>query len=284
MRLAAVLLPAAISVAWIPLRQHLPNVDVALALVLAVTACGATGRRSHVVVAAAGAAAGFAFFDTRPFERWAISRQPDLETLILLAVVSLVTGELAVRATRPGRAATSGEDGGLSPVREIAALVASGAELLTVLAAVGAELTRLLEATACTYEAGPSPAGALVVGPDGVAGRTGTHPAGSRRAPGTGDGGDRVVEVPVTGMNQVLGRFVVSDPAPAALQHERLIVALTLADQVAAALIAQAPDRGISPTPSRRRRPADPPGGRLTLRRWWPSPSRSASPAARRTG
>jgi K+-sensing histidine kinase KdpD len=242
----ATVAPAVISLAWVAVRRQLPNVDVALILVLAVTASGATGRRLCLALGAVGAAAGFAFFDTRPYERWVISRQPDLETLVVLAVVSAVTGELAVRATHLRRARAPGSDG-LDRVREIAALVASGAELVSVLAAVGNELTRLLQASGSVYEAGEVPAGALAVGRDGELDRT-----GPRRRPdwgqrdGTTPGAPRAwnrraLEVPVTGMDRVLGRFVVADPAHA-LDRGTLLVALTLADQAGAALIAQAPE------------------------------------------
>jgi hypothetical protein len=58
-----------------------------------------------------------------------------------------------------------------------------------------------------------------------------------------------VLEVPVTGMGQVLGRFLVVNPAPTALRRGRLLVALTLADQAGAALIAQAPESATRPDP-----------------------------------
>ena len=248
---AATIVPAALTVAWIPLRRHLPNVDLALALVLAVTACGATGRRSRVVLAAAGAAAGFAFFDTQPYERWVVSRQPDLETLLVLVVVSLVTGELAVRVTRLHR---DPDRGSLDRVREIAGLVASGAELVEVLAAVGTDLTRLLGGSASSYEAGESALGAYVVGPDGVAGRI-TAGRVTARPPAAGEA-PSVLEVPVHGMGRVLGRFLVSDPAPVAGQQDRLLVALTLADQAGAALIAQAPESAAPPPDTPPLRPA----------------------------
>jgi hypothetical protein len=255
---AAVLLPLLVSLAWVPIRTRLPTVDVALALVLAVAACGATGRRAVVGLAAIGAAAGFAYFDTQPYEHWVISRQPDIETLVALAVVSLITGELAVRARRL-RTATGPSAEDMDRVREIAGLVASGADLIDVLAAVGADLTRLLRGSACTYEAGPAEAGALVVGRDGVAARgAGAGRARTRGpAPSPADpprrrsrgGAPTVLEVPVTGMGQVLGRFLVVNPAPTALRRGRLLVALTLADQAGAALIAQAPESATRPDP-----------------------------------
>jgi hypothetical protein len=248
--IAAVVLPALVSLAWVPLRTQVPNVDLALALVLAVALCGATGRRLLVGIAAVGAAAGFAYFDTEPYEHWVVSRQPDIETLAALIVVSLVIGELAIRVTRL-RTATDPSAADMERVREIAALVASGAELVEVLTAVGDELTRLLGGSACSYEAGDSPAGALVVGRDGVVGRS----VGSDRPdPERGDGPGpvataTVLEVPVTGMSQVIGRFLVTDPAANARRRTHLLVALTLADQAGAALIAQAPESAPPPDP-----------------------------------
>jgi hypothetical protein len=252
---AAVLLPLLVSLAWVPIRTRLPTVDVALALVLAVAASGATGRRALVGLAALGAAAGFAYFDTEPYEHWVISRQPDIETLVALAVVSLVTGELAVRAQRL-RAATGPSAEDMDRVREIAGLVASGADLIDVLAAVGSDLTRLLRGSTCSYEAGEPEAGALVVGRDGVPARAAG--AGRARTSGGASGSPRrgpaagapiVLEVPVIGMGQTLGRFLVVAPAPAALRRGRLLVASTLADQAGAALIAQAPETAARPDP-----------------------------------
>ena len=92
--------PLALAAAWIPIRLRLPNTDLALLLVLGVVAVGAFGQRSAVVTTSISAALWFEFFDTRPFERLAIARKPDLETTLVLAVVSFVAGEMTVRTVR----------------------------------------------------------------------------------------------------------------------------------------------------------------------------------------
>lgn len=231
------------SLAWVPVRQRWPNVDVALALVVVVAAWGLTGRRALVGAAAVSAAASFAFFDTQPYERWVISRQPDVATLAVLVVVSAVMGELAARAARSRRPAErAGRD--MASVREIAALVSAGAELVVVIGRVASSLDRLLAGEGCSYEAGEARPGALLVGPDGRAARIPGEPAGGAAAV-RGAGRRATVEVPVHGLGRVLGRFVVTGADPESLRDGRSLVALTLADQVGAALIAQAPESAV---------------------------------------
>jgi hypothetical protein len=223
--------PLALATAWIPIRLRLPNTDLALVLVLAVVAIGAFGRRSAVLTAAVSAALWFEFFDTKPFERLAIARQPDLETTLVLASVSFVVGELAVRAVRQrnSRVVESAEMGSL---REAASLLAMGEELVMVIQSVAGEIARLLGLSNCTFETeGPDPAhstlrrdGTLVgpLVPSAVA------PTGA-------------AELPVWGQGERLGYYVL-EFAPGPLpERERLLVAVTLADQVGAAFMAQAP-------------------------------------------
>jgi hypothetical protein len=238
------LLPPALSLAWVPLRTHLPDVDLALLLVLAVTACGATGRRGVLLVGAGAAAAGFAFWDTEPYDRLDITRQPDLETLVVLVVVSLVAGELA-RRVGGRRGGPQEESADLAQVREVAALIASGAELVPVIAAVAGEITRALGSTACAYEAGPPPPAAVVVGRDGRLTAAGDGPGAGEAALLADRAVREGLEIPVAGMGRVLARFVVARPDPGRLVPGRLLTALTLADQVGAALIVQAPDSAV---------------------------------------
>jgi K+-sensing histidine kinase KdpD len=245
---AAPVLPAGVAAAWTPLRQTLPNVDVALVLVLVVTAFGATRSRLAVVAAAASAALGFAFFDTAPFEHWTVSRQPDLETLAVLVVVGLITGELAVRWSFQ-RASVLAGGGDLGRVRDAAAMVASGEELVVVIGAVAEELIRLLGLKDCVYEAEERGVNMATVARDGT-----VTPVGQ---PAMGAVADRVhrarsgnwndVALPVWGFGQVLGCFVLSPTVGVPLNPERLVVAVTLADQVGSALMVQAPPTGRQP-------------------------------------
>lgn len=241
---AAVALPGGLAVAWIPLRTLLPNVDLALALVAAVMVVGASRRRTLVTLAALIAAGSFAFFDTRPFDRWAVSRQPDIETTIALVVVGFAAGELAIRVARQRLSGRAGS-GDLCRVMDTAALLATGEEVAIIIAAVVDDLTALLGLEGCWFDAEPSPWEGAWLQRDGSM-KQAEHP---RRRPRRADGTVQVA-LPVWGMGQVLGRFVLQTAPGVALDPDRVAVALTLADQVGAALAAQAPPPGPGPAPS----------------------------------
>jgi hypothetical protein len=241
--------PLALATAWIPIRLRLPNTDLALVLVLGVVALGAFGRRSALLTASVSAALWFEFFDTRPFERLAIARQPDLETTLVLAVVSFVAGEMTVRTVRQ-RARRIVETAEMGSLREAAGLLAMGEELVMVIQSVAGEISRLLGLADCTFKTEePDPARATLR-------RDGTL-VGARRP--TGAAPIRAAELPVWGQGERLGYFVL-EFAPGALpERDRLLVAVTLADQVGAAFMAQAP-------PMLPPEPAPPPTGLRVVR------------------
>jgi hypothetical protein len=230
----ALSVPFGIAVAWVPIRSRLPNVDLALVLVVAVAGIGTLGRRAGVVLGAVSAALWFEFFDTAPFERLGIARNPDIETTLILAIVAVVVGELAVRVTRH-RGYEQGELEKLSSMRSAAELVASGEELVAVIGAVAADLIRLLDLTGCTFESTES----------------------DPRRPAFSRGGDLVrssqllalpptsealrAELPVIVLGEPMGHFVLEFDAKHPPKQDRILVAMTLADNVGAAFLAQAP-------------------------------------------
>jgi hypothetical protein len=225
-----------VAVAWIPLRRQNATVDVALALVVVITAMGATGRRVAVAGTAIGAAAGFTFFDTAPYERFTVARLPDVETAVLLVVVGVVTGELAVRVARQ-RHSDQTVTGDLGRVREAASLLANGEELVVMIGSVADELTRLLGLRDCWFAADPVEPGALSIEREGFLRRCESPGPVVRSAYRQGD----EVALPVWGQGQILGHFVLEVPVTVVWPREQLLVAVTLADQVGAALFAQAP-------------------------------------------
>jgi Domain of unknown function (DUF4118) len=225
-----------VAVAWIPLRSHEATVDVALALVVVITAMGASGRRPAVVSAAVTAALSYTFFDTAPYERFAVSRLPDVVTGVLLVVVGLVTGELAVRVARQ-RYADLTVTGDLGRVRDAASLLAAGEELIVMIGSVADELVRLLDLRDCWFAAEPIEPGELCIGRDGTLSRAGGNATIVRSAYRHSD----QVALPVWGQGQILGHFVLEVPATVLLPRDQLLVAITLSDQVGAALYAQAP-------------------------------------------
>ena len=218
-----------VALAWIPIRTEQPNVLVALALVVIITATGASSSRPAVIAAAVTAALAFTFFDTEPYERFTISRQPDIETAVSLVVVGFITGELAVRVARQ-RGSDRSAAGDLSRVRAAASLLALGEELVVMIGAVAEQLTRVLDLQDCWFSTEPVPVGTSVIDRDGhlSVGVTGAS------------------ALPVWGLGEVLGHFLLESRTAVPLRHEQLLVAVTLADQVGAALAAQAP----TPSPS----------------------------------
>ena len=231
----AFLVPLGLSALWVPVRTRLPNADLALILVLAVLGVGAAGRRLAVLAAAVSAAFWFDFFATRPFEHPAISRTPDLETTLVLALVAIVGGEMAIRIVRH-RSRARTDEARLTSISGAASLLASGEELALVVQAVGQELQRLLSLESCTFEVGPTnPARARI------------RRNGEVEAPRVERVGEPLrvwssVEMPVWGHRHVFGQFVLEfrrdAPRPSA---KDLVAAIALGDQVGAAFMTQAP-------------------------------------------
>ncbi len=232
---AAFLIPLGLCAAWVPVRDRLPNTDLALVLVLAVLLIGAAGQRLAVFAAGISAAFWFDFFDTRPFEHPSIQRIADVETTVVLAAVAIVGGELAVRIVRHRSRARS-EAARLHSISGAASLLASGEELALVVAAVGGELKGLLGLRSCTFEVAPHHPERARLRRDGelVVPRT-ERPGGDPRP-------WAIIEVPVWGHRHVFGHFVLEFPRDARRPtHGDLVAAIALGDQVGAAFMTQAP-------------------------------------------
>ncbi|MGH9170500.1 MAG: DUF4118 domain-containing protein [Acidimicrobiales bacterium] len=231
--LTGVLVPLVIVTAWIPVRSRLPNTDLALVLVGAIGAIGALRHREAVVLAAVSGALWFEFFDTVPYERWAIARNPDVETTVVLAVVSLLGGELVLRAGRYRRASRDDEEN-LTNVRQAAELVASGEELVHVIASVAGQLARLLALDSCEFEAMPADPALPQVSRLGIIEDVAPlGPCPHVRAD--------MAEMPVIVQGEPLGYFVLKFGTTGVPSCERLRVGVTLGDHVGAAFLAQAP-------------------------------------------
>jgi GAF domain-containing protein len=225
------LLPLGLAALWIPVRTRWPNTDLALLLVAVVAAVGAFGNRVAVLVSAVSAAFWFEFLDTAPFGHLAIAHRPDLETTVVLAVVSLIVGELSVRIVRH-RAASASDLARRTSVSETASLLASGEELVPVIQAVAGYLRTVLTLDECAFGAGPGDPALAVVSRHGEL----------QRAPGgLGVGPPTTAVLPVWGHNQVLGHFVLEFAPGRSPASADLATAVTLADQVGAAFMTQAP-------------------------------------------
>lgn len=227
---AAVAAPLAAAAALIPARGHLDNADDALMLVVVIVAVASTGRRVAAATAAVVAALSFDFFLTRPYNSLRISHHSDFITEILLLVVGLAVGELAARGRRHREAAGEGRHQ-LALIHSVTELAASGQDPQLVVAAAAAELRQLLDLRECRF---------TVRDPGGLTARVtpdGEVTVGSELW-STEDLGlpTHNVDLPVRSGGWLLGHFVLTPTPGRSVPHERLLVAVAVADQVGSAL------------------------------------------------
>jgi hypothetical protein len=219
-------LAVGVTVGWYPLRHGQSNVEVALALMVVTLVAGASRIREAIIGAVLGGVVGFTYFDTEPYEHFAISRGADIATAVCLALVGAVVGELALRlAGNRHQEGTAAEH--LSRVRDAAALLADGEELIVLIGAVAEELVRVVGVPEANFSTERLPSGTPLVARDGTV-------EGHARA------GFEQVAVPVWALGRIVGHFLLGPVPAGGLRYDRLQVAFTLADQVGAALAAQA--------------------------------------------
>lgn len=230
--LLALLAPVTVSVLLLPLRHHLANTQLALILVLVVVAVAASGNRAAGIVAALGAGVWFDFFFTRPYQRFTIADRSDIETFVLLLLVGIAVTELAVWGRRQ-QALASRDAGYLAGVHAAAAVAATGGSPQELIKNVTTELTGTLGLLGCTYQ-------------PGVAGR-GNPPRLERDGRITwnrsvwnveqlGLPSDNAIELLVQNGGRLHGRFLLSAGPQTHPSLPQRLVAVTLADQVGAAL------------------------------------------------
>jgi two-component system sensor histidine kinase KdpD len=91
-----------------PLRDHLPNADMALALVLPVLLGAIVGGRAAGALTAVVSALTFDFVFTQPYLSLRIENKDDIWTFVFLLIVALVAAEVGIRGRRGGVAETTG--------------------------------------------------------------------------------------------------------------------------------------------------------------------------------
>jgi hypothetical protein len=230
---AAVVAPIATATILIPWRGRLNAADNALFLVVVIVAVASTGRRLAAILAALVSALSFDFFLTRPFYSLRISHHQDLITEILLLVVGLAVGELAARGRRHRDAAWQGQHQ-VALLHTVTELAASGQDPQVVVAAASAELQDLLALKEVRF---------TTHNPGGTTARL--VPSGDVRIGNeiwnTDDLGlpTHNVDLPVRSGGWLLGHFLLSPTPGRPIPHDRLLVAVAVADQVGAALAAE---------------------------------------------
>lgn len=231
----ALLAPPAAAAALIPLRADTDNANIALGLVIVVVAVATLGQRFATVVGAVSAAVWFDFFQTRPYYSFTINAHDDAVTAVLLLVVGVSIGELAIRTRRHHQAARTGSSD-ISRLHAIAELVAAGERPDLAVVSVAGELRYLLNLKDCIFERAPFDAlpriarfersGNVVLG--GL-----NWGVGTMGLPG------KQVELVVQGYGRTFGRFLLTPTPGRPVSFDRRIIAVALADQVAAAFIAE---------------------------------------------
>jgi len=225
----ALLAPAVVAGALVPLRAHVLNTNLALVLVVAVLGAAVAGGRIAGVVGALSAALSYDLFLTVPYGSFKIEHGDDVETTVLLAVIGLIAGELVERARR-SEAAAIARRRDLERIHRRAELAAGGERPGRLIEQSAEELTELLDLKVCRYIPEPPPESLPVF----------THTA--IRVPGAidGDAPRSAVALPVRAHGQDLGHFLLIFPtesfglaAPADVKH----AAVAVADQLGMSLL-----------------------------------------------
>lgn len=215
-------------------RDVVDNANAALVLVLVVVGVAATGRRLAGIVAALSATAWFDFFLTEPYLTFTINDRNDVETAVLLILVGLAVTELSLWGRRQqGRA--SRREGYLSGVVSAARIVAAGGTPTGELVErIADQVTTVLDVDGCRYDDGTR-ALRYRLRPDG------TLTDGDRTVDVDRSGlpTDDVIELPIQHAGIGHGRFLITAATRISRPSlEQRLVAVTLAEQAAAGLIA----------------------------------------------
>ncbi len=225
-RLGALGVPPALAAALVPFRESFPSTDAALLMVVIVVAVAAVGDRLAGIVAAVSAGVWFDFFLTKPYERFAISHRPDIETTVLLFVVGVAVSELTARG-RHHRQAAAEESDHVAQLHSVARMMAEGEDPQVVIARVEEVLATLLELRSCRYH----PESAPNEHPGVISQKGDVVLAGLRWnwLPGR-------VNLPVEYQGRGYGRFVLVPTPGVPIARSRRLVAVALADEVGAVL------------------------------------------------
>jgi len=233
--------PLAVCGLLVPFRGVVATTNAALLLVLVVVGVAATGSRVAGVVAALSGALWFDVLLTAPYGMLAIADRDDVETAVLLTVTGLAVTEIAMWGRRQ-QSRSSRREGYLAGVAAVARIVASGeSSLPDLVERVARQISDVLDLDACRFEPTPAADGVLID-------RNGTTTWDGHEIDVDRDGLPTMDEIslPVEHGGTSYGRYVLtSSTAVRRPDREQLLVAVTLAEQVGAALS----DRrtGISP-------------------------------------
>jgi len=231
-RVAAVVAPFVAGAILYAFRDHVSDATSVLILVLIVVGAAATGDRAAGLLAAVSAGAWFDFFLAPPYLTFTINDANDIETAVLLVLISAAVTEVALWGRRQ-QARASRRSGYLEGVLRASRAVADGtapSSAVTVL--VAGQIAEVLDADSAHFVKGPvHDSRVAVLNADGVL-IHGGRPVDVDRV---GLPTNEYVAVPVQQGSQVIGHFLLTAASHVAYpSREQRRVAVLLADQVAA--------------------------------------------------
>jgi hypothetical protein len=237
----AVGVPAAVGVGALlaVFRSVFNPTNGALILMVVVVAVAALGGRAAGIVTALAAVASFDFFLTKPYLSLTIDSRDDVETAIIMFIAAVLVGTIASWGrTAHRRAGTARSE--VKRIHRVAEAAVSGRPPADVIAVAQEELRQLLSLHEARFEALPTHD--LRVLPR--IGRNGSIEGVQERRFGRlpdGAGGfelpEQGVELPVFARGQHIGRFMLTPTHGVAVSLEQRLVAVAIADQVAAVWI-----------------------------------------------
>ena len=223
-----------IASALVPLRDHIPNADMALALVVPVLFAAIVGGRVAGAVTAVVSALTFDFVFTQPYLSLRIASKDDVATFIVLFIVAMVAAELGIRSRRGGAAARESRSE-LDRLLRVAELSARGADVDDVVMSARAELIGLFGLDECVYQAERSGPDLPRLGNRGALEGAPLVAWGDFLLPTGG------VEVSVRGRGRELGRLVLYAAEATRASLEKRLVAVAIADELGLTLASAIP-------------------------------------------
>jgi K+-sensing histidine kinase KdpD len=216
----------ALSIAMIPLRDHLHNDNMALALVVPVLIGGVIGGRRAGALSAAAAALCFDFFFTQPYLSLRIASSNDIASAVVLLVVALISAEVGIRARRGSHSARDSR-ADLDRLYRVIDLAARGDDIDDVISSAQAELIGLFGLADCAFETTPSQLDRPRLGNRGAI--EGTQLVATHTDFLLPPGG---VELPVVGRGREFGRLVLFAAEPVRASLQQRLVAVAIADEL----------------------------------------------------
>ena len=219
------------AVALVPLRSHVTQTTVALALMVLVVFAASIGGRAAGVSTALATTLSFDFLFTRPFLSLKIGSADDVEITVLLLISGLIVGTLSARADS-AVSTTNEARRGLRHIHRLAELVAAGAPPADVIALAEQQLVALLGLHACRFDS------SSVVDDVAVLHRSGALDS-KMLYQGSGSGFELPrdgVALAVLASGREVGWFVMTPTTGVGTSLDERIVAVAVADQVGAAI------------------------------------------------